>query len=387
MKRVNFFAMLAAAAALTMGVTSCSKDDNGDNGPEIGNGERAKLSVSVAAPVMSKATGTTVPTDAVGNFTVLITDKSTGDINSAWSTYSSTGVNLTGGNAIDVTTSAENIYIVANAGDLTSITSLNGATGLKSYLADLNGASAADGNQSLATNRWATGVTASALSFSQNGSDWEASTTVTLTFIAARITVTVDNQMTNYGGTGSLSLNDVAVMNARGQSLLFPATGTSLIPSAYNPVAKTFYEGLADDSFANYPAITDFTMAASLLSDALDLSSNPTYYYYVFENDATADTDFPTIVTLVGEDEDGEALYWPVHLAAYEQWANNASGNPFTTTGIQRGHSYNINIKLTGDATNGGGSTTDPTKPVVNATVEVSVDLTDWIAVPLEKEF
>ena len=378
MKKVNFLSMLTAVALMT-GVTSCSNDDKLDDGGVIGKGEKATLNVSVTAPDMSRAVTTgAVPSDAVGDFSVFITDQ-TDQI--AWSTYSSTGAAITN---FAVTTNAKNVYVVANAGDLTS--SITTMAQLNAYKADLNGT----GSQAAATNRWATGVTASPLSFTQSGNNFTATTTVTLTFIAARITVTVDNQMANYGSAGSLTLDDIVVLNARGESLLFPAAGggTSLIPATYT-ANKKFYEGMANPvspatPFANYPAASEFTLAASLLSDALTTTSTDKYYYYVFENDALTDVTLPTIVTLTGTDANGATLYWPVHLAAYEQWANSTA---FTTTGIQRGHSYDIKITLTGDATNGGGGGTDPTKPLVTASVDVSVTLTQWTPVLLEKEF
>ena len=377
MKKVNFLSMLTAVALMT-GVTSCSNDDKLDDGGVIGKGEKATLNVSVTAPDMSRAVGAAVPSDAVGDFSVFITDQTDQIV---WSTYSSTGAGITN---FSVTTSAKNVYVVANAGDLTS--SITTMAQLNAYKADLNGT----GSQAAATNRWATGVTASPLSFTQTGNNFTANTTVTLTFIAARITVTVDNQMTNYGDPGSLALDGIVVLNARGESLLFPAAGggTSLIPATYT-ANKKFYEGMANPvspatPFANYPAAGEFTVAASLLSDALTTTATDKYYYYVFENDALTDVTLPTIVTLTGTDANGDALYWPVHLAAYEQWANSTA---FTTTGIQRGHSYDIKITLKGDATNGGGGGTDPTKPLVTASVDVSVTLTPWTPVLLEKEF
>ncbi|MDC2176176.1 hypothetical protein PO117_28795, partial [Bacteroides thetaiotaomicron] len=87
MKKVNFLSMLTAVALMT-GVTSCSNDDKLDDGGVIGKGEKATLNVSVTAPDMSRAVGAAVPSDAVGDFSVFITDQ-TDQI--AWSTYSSTG--------------------------------------------------------------------------------------------------------------------------------------------------------------------------------------------------------------------------------------------------------------------------------------------------------
>lgn len=108
-----------------------------------------------------------------------------------------------------------------------------------------------------------------------------------------------------------------------------------------------------------------------------------TYYYYVFENDATTAAHLPTIVTLLGTDDDGSPLSWPVHLAPYEQWTTGSG----SVSSIERGKSYNINIKLTSDATNGGGGTWPPTEPVISSTVEITVSLTDWVPVTLAKEF
>lgn len=379
MRKVSFLSMFAAVALMT-GITSCSNDDKLDDGGVIGKGEKATLNVSVTAPDMSRAVAAAgaVPADAVGNFSVFITNQ-TDQIE--WSTYSSTGAGITN---FTVTTSAKNVYVVANAGDLTS--SITTMADLNAYKADLNGT----GNQAAATNRWATGVTASPLSFTQSGNNFTATANVTLTFIAARITVTVDNQMTNYGNSGSLTLDGIAVLNARGESLLFPAAGggTSLIPATYT-ANKKFYEGIANPvspatPFANYPATGEFTVAASLLSDALTTTANDKYYYYVFENDALTDAALPTIVTLTGTEDNGDTLYWPVHLAPYEKWTNSTA---LTTTGIQRGHSYDIKITLKGDATKGGGGSTDPSKPLLTASVNVSVTLTPWTPVLLEKEF
>lgn len=51
MKKLNFFATLAAAAALTMGVTSCSKDDNGGAGQ--GDKTPTQLSIKLSGVIQS----------------------------------------------------------------------------------------------------------------------------------------------------------------------------------------------------------------------------------------------------------------------------------------------------------------------------------------------
>ncbi|WP_163178637.1 hypothetical protein [Bacteroides sp. 51] len=99
MKKKNLLSLFAVAIALTFGTSSCSNDNDASFPVE---GEKAMLSIQLDAPTLSRASGT-VPTDAVGDYTVFITDKSTGDINTAWTKYNSTGTALTGDKALGVT--------------------------------------------------------------------------------------------------------------------------------------------------------------------------------------------------------------------------------------------------------------------------------------------
>lgn len=370
--------LVAALAAVAVLATSCSKENN----EAAGNGEKATLNIGVTAPE-TRATGTPSTDASVVNFKAFVVD---GD-GTLKSGYSSDGSALTAANAITVTTQARKIYVIANAGDI----AMADETAIQSYLADLNGTGAQG------TVRWATGeVALSSSDFTQSGSDWVASKNITLKFIAARITLSIEtsgDMATHYDATatdGSLVLKKVTVLNSRGESKLF---GTSLIPAAYTG-AKKFYEGMANPvtPFAYYPAAGDFTVAATLLSDNIAADDFATkYFYYVFENDAATAADFPTIVMIEGE-YDGQAVYFPVHLASYEQWATGSASTP---TFIDRGNSYDIKITLTGDPrkTTGGtypggtGGTDDPTKPVVTAKVSVSISLTPWVPVVLNKEF
>lgn len=380
MKVFNYAIM--ALAVLTMGLTSCTNDDEGTPN----EGENARINISVSSPENTKASvtsPTSLPTAAVNNYTVFVVDG-----HQLISKYSSSSSALSGDNAIKATTNASEIYVVANAGDLTStITTLSGLT---SYLADLNGT----GSQTGTDGPWATGkATIASSDFTLTDGKYTAAKTVTITFIAARITVKVVNNMKNYTETGAVVLDSLAVLNARGQSLLF---GETLIPTTYSK-NKQFYTGIAKPTAtasAYWPKADSVTVAADLLSDALpkpatntNLNSK-TYYYYVFQNDATTAAALPTIVTLVGKFGQ-ETLYWPVHLAPYEQWTTDSgtSTNTNMTTSIVRGKSYDITITLTGDAQKGGGGISDPSKALFNADVAVTVQLTGWSAITLNKEF
>lgn len=367
--KLNFKYAIMAVAALTMGLTSCNNDNEGVI--DAANGEKAKLNIEIAEPVMSKATGAP-EADVIANYTVFVTNQSD---EIGWTYYNASGANLTGDNALEVSNKAKHVYIVANAGDLSgtikTVAQLNGT-----YLADLNAAGA--GSQ--LTTRWATGSTSTALSFTESSGVYSANAAVTLKFIAARITLTIQNGMTGYNAAntdGDLVLNSVAVLNARGQSKLF---GTSLIPSAYTD-GKKYYEGFVNNNFPLYP--TNSSVASSMLSNTIAAGDfTTTYHYYVFENDATTAAQSPTIITLVGT-FNGKTIYYPVHLASYETFKTG------TTTGanfITRGHSYNITINMTVDPKNPGG-TIDPFEPITNGKVNITLDLTDWTPITLGKEF
>ncbi|MDR2968282.1 MAG: hypothetical protein LBV32_01605 [Tannerellaceae bacterium] len=385
MKRI--FLMTAALTATMF--ASCDKTGNPGDDPI--EGKAAKLNIEIATPALSKAAYTTTPpTDAITNYSVFVTDQSD---EIRWKQHINSGSNVSD---MSVTTMAKHVYVVANHGsDLTR--SVATMAQLNAVIADLNGPATSNGAQTEA--RWASGNTTTPLSFTRSGSTFSAGAVVPLEFIATRITVKIVNSMSPaYDAAktdGSLVLNRVSVLNARGQSKLF---GTSLIPGTYT-AGKKFYEGMANPSptgFAYYPAAADYTMASTgRLSDAIPANDFATQYvYYVFENDADQAAEFPTIVVLEGT-FDGAPVYYPVHLTPYEQWSSVNGGpvNPSIVGNITvtRSKSLDIVITLTGDPTHGGdgpGGMSDPTKPVeVNAQVDIAIGLLPWQPVTLGKEF
>ncbi|MCD7940394.1 MAG: fimbrial protein [Bacteroides intestinalis] len=373
MKKVSFFAMLAAVALMT-GTTSCSNDDNVGEDGQSGAGERASLTITIDNPAMSRAGGTALTGDnAVKNFTVFVVDDK-GDI--PWKQY----VDLSSGGAnpatLTVSTNAKEVYVIANAGNQTGThtakSTLVAVTEMLSSQVGTTGARWATGNATIANSDWKT-----------NAGNMEANISIDLQFIAARITVKVDNQMSNYDGTAGTILKNVAVLNANTESLLFGSgTPLSLIPGN----GMDLQAGLILNNIANWP--TSATAAVAYLADSYDNAGSfpnntQDFYYYVYENNATTAGKFPTIVTVVGVDADGNDVYYPVHLAPYEQW-----GSGSTSASVQRGKSYDITITLKGDASKGnGGGGTDPTIPVTTAELEVTIDIKDWQPVTLTKEF
>ena len=349
--------------AATVLFASCAKD--GNEGGATSEGKKATLNITLDNPTHTRAAGAAPASDnTVTEFTAFIIDNG-GTV--GWETYVS-GTGLTN---FSVTTNATEIYVIANGGDQTGIYSTK--TDLLAAIEDLD---------AMYTKRWATG--SSSITW---GGGTTASETVTMQFIAARITVKVDNQMTGYDGTtaGTVIINDIAVLNARGQSLLF---GTSLVPATY-AASKTYFMGMANpaapDDLAAYPAAGTFTVKTDL-TDAYTLAASPAtsdYYFYVYETGSITATNPATIVTLIGTDVNGNAAYWPVHLDQNETWTAGTM-----TDGIERGKSYNITLTLKGDATTGnGGGGEDPFEPVVSAALSATLSITDWTAVDLEKEF
>lgn len=371
MKKVSFFTMFAAAA-LMMGVTSCSNDDNvSEDGPSVAE-KAASLTIAIDNPTMGRATGALATDDAtVKNFTVFVVDDNDAI---AWKQYVDLSASGTNPSTLAVTTSAKEVYVVANANDLSN-----------SYTTKADLIAATKDLSSQYTHRWATGsVTIANGDWTTNATgDMVASKTIALKFIASRITVKVDNQMTGYVGTGigTTILNNVAVLNANTESLLFG--GSSLIPST----GMDLQAGLIVSGAANWPSGS--TSPVAVLVDGYENNGTfpnvQDFYYYVYENNAKVVTDFPTIVTVAGVDANGNDVYYPVHLAPYEQWG---SGSGSTANSVERGKSYDITITLKGDATSGtGGGGTDPTKPVTTAELEVGISINDWVPVALTKEF
>lgn len=385
MKTNTFF---TAALAATVMFAACNKDDGDTHKNTID--EPAKMSISIRSKGLSRTITDTEPTttfdNLINNYTVFITDQND-EINTAWSAYSESSADITDH---EVTTMAKHVYVVANGGDLTD--DISSMANLMSYLADLNDANYPQAFVSGTSGPWATGVTNNPLSFTNSDTEWEAEAEVSLTFIAARIVLKISHSGDDMNGYSTnatdqdLNLTGVSVLNARGESKLFPAASqTSLIPDSYT-TDKKWYQGLANSGYAYYPA-TGFSPLTTLLSDN-DVSLNNStgnfdnyYYYYVFENDADTAEEFPTIITITGTFK-GEPVFFPVHLAHYE--FSDLDG------GIKRGNSYNITVNLTGNPKadgDGPGGTDDPTKPIKNAKVDITVTAATWNPVSLSKEF
>jgi len=362
--------LVAALAALTL--ASCSKEGESVT-PEDGSEAYLSINITSAAPEGRGVSNGTLPADAINNYNVFVTDAD-GEIK--WKQYSGSAAPVA---AMAVKASAQHVFIVANTGDLTS--TINTKAQLDAYTLNMQPTSGTLGNQFDATlGRTATGSTSQPIAFVNNSGNLEGSVTIDLTYIAARITLTVVNGMTGYDpadATG-LVLKHVAVLNAVDQSKLF---GSSLIPAT-----KNYLSGIDTDGFLIWPS--NVTPDVAIYKDNILPMNNfgELFYFYVYENDAVAAGQYPTIVTVIGE-YNGTTKYYPVHLAPYEQLTAGSG----TVSSVERGKSYNITITLNVDPTPGnpdeGGGTIDPTVPDGDANVDITVTLNDWVPVILNKDF
>lgn len=394
MKINKFFA--AALAALTL--FSCSKNGNDDVTPTPEQeGQKATLTVTVSNPG-SKAGGTVMGVDLnkdnkINDFTVFAF-RASGKLDAM---FTISGNNTGSGTA---TTAAAEVYVVANTGDLdlSSVTSKNELLAVVGDLFDggILGETSQFYNSQANCNVWASGSSPIDLdTYYRKGDTYAVSVDVPLTFVSAKINVTVANNMTNRAASGAFRLTGVAVLNAGGTTKLFGDTGESLIPAIPYYHYYSGIENMEGENFKYIPALGKAPYFCnyeyqSFLFDAISdngsILDQDKFHYYVFENNADAAEEFPTIVTLIGTWK-GQTRYFPIHLTSYDGFKvpSLISNYNYVNEGIKRGHSYNVTLTLKGDAGTEVG-TTDPTMPY-EMDIDVSVSVNEWIPVVIEKEF
>lgn len=362
-------AITVIAAVSLVALAGCDRENG--NGKDAEVEQDALLNISLVNPVHTRIAGAAPATDTeITQFSVFVTND-TGAI--AWKEH------ITANELVDfpVTTHAKKVYVIANSPDLTA-----GFTSLEELEAATN---------SIAyqyTTRWATGFTTVDLEFDANN---VATIEIPLRFTTARIAVRVDNQLEGYTGTvgdGTLRLTELFLLNVRQYSMLFGAEGTSLIPPSIPEDNYIYSNGVNINQRQLYlytPEDGSFNHAP-FMSNPYTYSVSPQttdYHFYVYEAPiGTKPEDFPMIVTLRGTNVDGKTTYFPVHFASYETFKSGE----ITTDGIRRGHSYNLTITITGNAKDPLGID-DPTKPMLSAKVNATLEIEEWEAVSIVKEF
>ena len=370
---------------------SCTKEASDDQS----GGEQATIQINITNPEVTKAfdaeDGSTI-----NDVTVLIIARGS-IINKYWFANLSELTTANTAKSIITTTVAEHVYIVGN---LSSSSTIAGSglfgDGVKTV------AQAEAVKYALAgitkTNVPTFGKTATQLSFSADGDTQKAEAPIQMGLIPARIDVTVNNNMTNYGTTDAIVLQSVGIVFSGKETLLIPNT-TTYYELAYTANSNFYASGYlgypnqtADDHVttavtslvAPWTANSDATWVASpgVASEPANFLSQYTKTFYVIP----VDNNKNTIVTVMGKFPVGavhadETKFYPAHFGTADV------GN----TQIESGKQYELTINLNGDASDGtgGGGTDTPEIPVTSGYVTINLTPKAWQAVQIStpKEF
>lgn len=362
MKKIKFLAV--ALAAFTM--FSCTNDEVENLGNNV-PGEQAVLTIKLKGDgdnqAQSRAAGPATDTeDAVINNYLVFLFRDGGALDCApYESSSNAAATITTG-----TTAAKKAYVVANTGALAGgpFATVKTETDLLAVAGSLMD-NTDNASTQTKTNLWMSGVD----DVTFNGTT--GTTTVTLSYVAAKIQLIVkDNRKNMSGGTIQIEDKEVVLLFA-GQSGKFFGTQKS--------VQTHFYTG--DDSY-NGAFKTNVTKSTAL-SDQVTTPFAPNAgntvfnHFYTFGNDGTTQPTILAIKSTKTVNSTPSTIYYPVHFTTAD------AGHT-----IEPGKSYTVTVTLNGDVETGaGGGTTDPEAPIISSSIEVTVTAAQWVTQPVSKEF
>lgn len=413
---------MCAIAALA----SCSQNDDEVPGGSDSNAPEAKVILKLAGSgeqVNSRAGGVPGDLDAkngtVNDLTVFIFNQ-TGTVITKKFIGTPSAV---GANSISTTTDAKRVAVVANTGDLTGagglFASVASEDALKAVVSDmLKAPSNPTGDLTHKDdNLYMSGVNdLGAFSDDGNGSQ-SASVTVALHFPSVRLSLTkisfnggtvTDNkyvQKDQFAGDAdaNFTIDRVYLMNVQRTTHFLPATdgGSDYIAQDLKQYTggvawSNPWTGPEPNQFKpnnEYTIETGFATGAGLAANEISKIG----HWYTFANTGvSALADHPTALVVevrwrkVKADatanpaiaEEVQTLYFTTYFGAGDQ------------AELEAGKAYSVALKLNGNfkpsssGGSGGGGTTDPTKPTVNSSVEVTVTPASWAVVPeISKEW
>ncbi len=307
------------------------------------------------------------------------------------------------------TTDASQVVLVANVPAGTTFTGVTSLSKLKEFVVSSLGTEA---SSNFPINQTKTNLTMSGWgAINMNADNNTGTANVKLHFMAAKIEtlkVTIGGKnVGHYADTEDgvtddkwFTIKQAYLMMAQTNSVLLPATDLGAWTGAFTPATFAYAGGLAWGTrpWENPPVnpdpvkATDYlqtTIPAGATSNVIDniLVSAP---WYVFENASPNATGVVLeVVCNVRKDNntlEKESRYFTMYFG--EKKTGDSGNQPI----LNAGQRYSINIALNGsfdpgDGT-GGGGTTDPTKPSVDANVEITVAPAEWTAAAvINKEF
>ena len=403
-----FFSMCAIAA-----LASCSQSD--DVAPTGGDAPEAKVILKLegdgvnATRAADTEEAATEPGAAIENVTVFFFNP-TGFIvgKPQFKAVSDPSKKIT----ISTTTDAADVVVIANLGDKTQDGTFDGIASL-SQLQKLDFSSiATDGAGKVTVNQSKDNLYSSGMgeiTFNDN----EGTASVQLHFVAARIK-TVKIAWTagqNYAAaetdlttdkTKWFTIKKVYMMTAQTNSPLIPATtGTwkGFVPQSY-----AFAGGVAwgaapwtwTDNKIGEPKQTDDYLA--LAADLVESTSNTNQIdnalasksWYLFENSSASSHPTGLVIEVLWrskeQSEKPEDLLPKYFTMYFGESGTSGTAQPL----LEAGKTYTMTLSLKGSfkpGGNAGGGGDDPTKPSVDASVEVTVDAAKWTTAEITKDF
>ncbi|MCS2333707.1 fimbrial protein [Bacteroides sp. BFG-606] len=409
MKVKSLFLSMCAIAALA----SCSQSD--DVAPTGGDAPEAKVILKLegdgvnATRAADTEEAATEPGAAIKNVTVFFFNP-TGFIvgKPQFKAVSDPSQKIT----ISTTTDAADVVVIANLGDKTQDGTFDGIASL-SQLQKLDFSSiATDGAGKVTVNQSKDNLYSSGMgeiTFNDN----EGTASVQLHFVAARIKTvkiawTADQ---NYAATEAeltaektkwFTIKKVYMMTAQTNSPLIPATtGTwkGFVPQNY-----AFAGGVAwgaapwtwADNNIGEPKQTDDYLA--LAADLVESTSNTNQIdnalasksWYLFENSSASSHPTGLVIEVLWrskeQSEKPEDLLTKYFTMYFGESGTSGAAQPL----LEAGKTYAMTLSLKGSfkpGGNAGGGGDDPTKPSVDASVEVTVNAAKWTTAEITKDF
>lgn len=360
MKKINFCAM--ALAALTM--FSCTQEES-MNLPVAGEKANVTLNLKGEESAGTRATGATDKDTQINNYIAFFFNGQ-GELVSKHEVSNPTSG---GADRLTTTTAATEVYIVANVGKLDKsgfesvVNKKQIAQVVKSLSKEGTPLPHCESTQT-SDNVWMEGT--GTVAFTEGTATGKAE--VKLSFLAAKVTVTVVDRRTGNDAGGAIYIeNDsIVLLNAGGDAKFFDTDKTT---------QTNFFNGVT--SYLN----PSNKVGASFLREPYAESG---VHFYAFGN---ASSTQPTILaikaTRTEQNVGTSTVYYPIAFSDLDAGKIDPKASTFAP-----GYSYEITLTLTGNVAAGGGNgTVDPEQPLVSGDVTVTIQKAEWVVKSIDKEF
>lgn len=361
--------LIIAACAAGLLFSACAKEIQNDT--NVDKGPKGNLKIALDLPT-TKAILDEDPSDpenTVDFFTAFV-------FNGAGVAVTSQLTSAQGAEEIvftDISTEATEVYVIANAPATLFEDKIS-----KADLLEVVGDYDDNGTSTQQPGKiWASGSGAIGM-FTPDADDndtMKAEVDVQLVFVAAKITVqsVVVDETDNDGAT--FVLDNMYLVNAAAQSLLFGDSGDSLV---VDPAEGGLFTGIdVTDETYEHPTATYGILGylKDVIGESVTLTDK--YYYYAFENSASVSPTMIVFEITLDPDGDGEKAAETRYLSYH--FSTGDAGSYIT-----RGNNYLVDFTINVSSELGN---TDITTPSTTGELTVTVTPAEWTLVPLNKTF